>query len=136
MLCSAVPKDSLENFPETGAGGSPSHPPGMTQEPRPACGLCYPLTVWSNSKAGSGWPAVGSNEAKWVSRPVICDKSEARSERAWVARVLGLGSDQTAWTWLHKMRRAMIVSGRDRFTGAVEVDEAFIGAPEEDVHGP
>jgi transposase-like protein len=50
-------------------------------------------------------------------------------------RVLGLGSYQTAWTWLHKMRRAMIVSGRDRLTGAVEVDEPFIGAPEEDVHG-
>ncbi len=50
-------------------------------------------------------------------------------------RVLGLGSYQTAWTWLHKMRRAMIVSGRDRLTGAVEVDESFIGAPEEDVHG-
>jgi transposase-like protein len=49
--------------------------------------------------------------------------------------VLGLGSYQTAWTWLHKMRRAMIVSGRDRLTGTVEVDEAFLGAPEEDVHG-
>jgi hypothetical protein len=50
-------------------------------------------------------------------------------------RVLGLGSYQTAWIWLHKMRRAMVVPGRDRLTGTVEVDETFIGAPEEDVHG-
>lgn len=50
-------------------------------------------------------------------------------------RVLGLGSYQTAWTWLHKMRRAMVLPGRDRLTGTVEVDETFIGAPEEDVHG-
>lgn len=50
-------------------------------------------------------------------------------------RVLGLGSYQTAWTWLHKMRRAMVRAGRERLTGAVEVDETFIGAPEEDVHG-
>jgi len=50
-------------------------------------------------------------------------------------RVLGLGSYQTAWAWLHKMRRAMVLPDRDRLTGTVEVDETFIGAPEEDVHG-
>jgi hypothetical protein len=29
-------------------------------------------------------------------------------------RVLGLGSYDTAWTWLHKLRRAMVRPGRDR----------------------
>src|SRR6202167_3502908 len=42
-------------------------------------------------------------------------------------RVLGLGSYDTAWTWLHKLRRAMVRPGRDRLCGEVEVDEAFIG---------
>jgi len=42
-------------------------------------------------------------------------------------RVLGLGSYETAWTWLHKLRRAMVRPGRDRLKGTVEVDEAFIG---------
>ena len=42
-------------------------------------------------------------------------------------RVLGLGSYETAWSWLHKLRRAMVRPGRDRLTGTVEVDEAFIG---------
>ena len=50
-------------------------------------------------------------------------------------RVLALGSYQTAWTWLHKIRRAMVRPGRDRLSGTVEIDETFIGAPEEDVHG-
>lgn len=50
-------------------------------------------------------------------------------------RVLGLGSYQTAWTWLHKMRRAMVFPERDRLTGTVEGDETFIGAPEGAVHG-
>lgn len=50
-------------------------------------------------------------------------------------RVLGLGSYQTAWTWLHKIRRAMVRPGRDCLSGVIEVDETFIGAPEEDVHG-
>jgi transposase-like protein len=47
-----------------------------------------------------------------------------------VQQVLGLGSYQTAWAWLHKLRRAMVRPGRDRLHGIVEVDESFIGAPE------
>lgn len=38
-------------------------------------------------------------------------------------RVLGLGSYETAWTWLHKIRRAMVRPGRERLSGRVEVDE-------------
>ena len=50
-------------------------------------------------------------------------------------RVLGLGSYQTAWAWLHKLRRAMVRPGRDRLTGPVEVDETYVGGPEEGVRG-
>jgi len=35
-------------------------------------------------------------------------------------RVLGLRSYQTAWTWLHKLRRAMVRPGRERLSGRVE----------------
>ena len=42
-------------------------------------------------------------------------------------RVLGLGSYETAWTWLHKLRRAMVRPGRDRLSGTVEVDEIYLG---------
>jgi hypothetical protein len=52
-----------------------------------------------------------------------------------VQRVLGLGSYQTAWVWLQKLRRAMVRPGRDRLTGAVEVDETYWGAVEEGVVG-
>jgi hypothetical protein len=41
-----------------------------------------------------------------------------------------LGSYKTAWTWLHKLRRAMIRPGWEKLSGFVEVDEAFFGAPE------
>jgi ISXO2-like transposase domain len=44
-------------------------------------------------------------------------------------RVLGLGSDRTAWNLLHKLRRAMVRPGRERLNGIVEVDEIFIGGP-------
>ncbi len=50
-------------------------------------------------------------------------------------RVLGLGSYQTAWAWLHKLRRAMVRPDRERLAGEVEVDETFLGAPDEEVDG-
>jgi transposase-like protein/DNA-directed RNA polymerase subunit RPC12/RpoP len=46
-------------------------------------------------------------------------------------RILGLGSYETAWTWLHKLRRAMVRPGRDQLSGEVEVDETFVGGVEE-----
>jgi transposase-like protein len=45
-------------------------------------------------------------------------------------QVLGLGSYQTAWTWLHKLRRAMVRPGRDQLHGRVEVDETYVGGEE------
>lgn len=44
-----------------------------------------------------------------------------------VQRTLGLGSYQTAWMMLHRFRRAMVVPGRARLSGVVEVDDMFIG---------
>ena len=40
---------------------------------------------------------------------------------------LGFGSYETAWAWLHKLRRAMVRPDRDRLAGVVELDETFIG---------
>jgi transposase-like protein len=42
-------------------------------------------------------------------------------------RVLGLGSYQTAWTLLHKLRRAMVRPGRDKLSGRIQVDETQVG---------
>lgn len=52
-----------------------------------------------------------------------------------VQRVLGFRSYQTAWAWLHKLRRAMVRPGRDRLAGTVEVDETYWGAEERGVVG-
>jgi transposase-like protein len=50
-------------------------------------------------------------------------------------RMLGLKSYKTAWTWLHKLRRAMVRPERDRLSGRVEVDETYLGGLEEGVRG-
>jgi hypothetical protein len=41
-------------------------------------------------------------------------------------RVLGLGSYETAWRSLHKLRQAMVRPDRNRLSGKVEVDEIYI----------
>jgi len=44
-----------------------------------------------------------------------------------IKRILGLGSYETAWTWLQKLRRAMVRPGQDRLSGSIQVDETYIG---------
>lgn len=41
--------------------------------------------------------------------------------------LLGFGSYQTAWTWLHKLRLCTIRHQRERLSGFVEVDEFYMG---------
>ena len=52
-----------------------------------------------------------------------------------IKRALGLSSYQTAWTWLHKLRRAMVCSGRDQLHGTIEIDETYIGGPRKGKRG-
>ena len=42
--------------------------------------------------------------------------------------VLEFGSYQTAWAWLHKLRRAMVLPRRELLSSVVEVDESYVGA--------
>ena len=45
--------------------------------------------------------------------------------------VMDFDSYETAWTWLQKLRRVMVRTGREMLTGSVEVDETYLGAEEE-----
>ena len=42
-------------------------------------------------------------------------------------KVLGIGSYQTAWAMLHRIRSALVRPGRERLSGRVEVDETLVG---------
>lgn len=70
-----------------------------------------PLTTWF--------------EAMWL----LCAQKNGVSALG-LQRVLGFGSYQTAWAWLHKLRRAMVRPGRDPLGGpgvSVEMDCTFVG---------
>jgi transposase-like protein len=64
---------------------------------------------------------------------VVSQKSGASAVN--VQQILGLGSYRTAWTWLHKLRRAMVRPGRDRLHGRIEVDETQVGGEKTDADG-
>jgi len=50
-------------------------------------------------------------------------------------RLLEIGSYQTAWAMLHRLRAVLVRPGRERLTGAVEVDESFFGGEEPGLRG-
>ena len=75
-----------------------------------------PLPVWFQAM---WWVAIQKNGASALG----------------LQRVLGLKSYETAWTWLHKLRRAMVRPGRELLTGRIEVDEAYVGGEEEGLPG-
>ena len=78
----------------------------------------------------SGIPLRGWFLAMW-----LCCTQKTGLSASGLQRELGLGSDRSAWLMLHKLRSAMVRSGREPLAGTVEVDEAYMGGPEEGVGG-
>jgi transposase-like protein len=80
----------------------------------------YPLRTWF--------------AAMWF----VCSQKQGVSALG-LQRVLGFGSYETAWAWLHKLRRAMVRPDRELLGGdgvSVEVDQTFLGAPLKGRAGP
>lgn len=50
-------------------------------------------------------------------------------------RTLEIGSYQTAWAMLHRLRSVVVRPGRERLSGVVEVDETYIGGVETGLPG-
>lgn len=50
-------------------------------------------------------------------------------------RTLEIGSYQTAWAMLHRLRSVLVRPGRDRLVGTVEVDESYFGGEEPGLRG-
>lgn len=87
------------------------------------CGKQHSLlagTVFEQTKTGL---------SKWFLAIYLFTTSKGGIAAAELKRHLGFGSDQTAWVWQHKLRRAMVDPARKPLEQGVEVDEALIGGP-------
>jgi transposase-like protein len=96
---------------------------------------CQDCSHQTSIKSGTIFEGSRSPLAIWFRAVWWVTSQKNGASALGLQRILGLGSYETAWTWLHKIRRAMVRPGRDSLSGQVEVDETYIGGLEEGLRG-
>jgi len=96
---------------------------------------CQGCGVQTSVTAGTVFQDIRKPLTLWFRAAWLVTSQKPGASALGVQRVLGLGCYRTAWTWLHKLRRAMVRPGRDRLSGRIEVDETFLGGHEKGVLG-
>src|SRR3954463_1409784 len=66
--------------------------------------------------------------AKWFLAIYLVTSSKGGISAMELQRQMGFGSYQTAWSWLHKIRKAMVRPDRKPLAERVEADETYLGA--------
>jgi transposase-like protein len=88
-----------------------------------ACGRQHSLlagTIFEQTKTGL---------SRWFLAIYLVTSSKGGISAMELKRQMGFGSYQTAWSWLHKIRKAMVRPEREALTVRVEADETYLGAP-------
>ena len=88
-----------------------------------ACGKQHSIlagTIFEQTKTGL---------ARWFLAIYLVTASKGGISAMELQRQIGFGSYGTAWAWLHKIRRAMVVPGRRPLSERVEADETLVGGP-------
>lgn len=100
-----------------------------------AARVCAACAKRVSVTAGTVFAGTRSPLTQWFAAAWhVCSTKNGASALG-LQRLLGLGSYETAWTWLHKLRRAMVIPGRDLLSGDVEVDETYVGGEEPGLRG-
>lgn len=105
--------------PRCGAAGEPYR----SSRSRLMCGSC---SHQSTVTAGTIFDKTRTPLRVWLAGAWYLTNQKQGVSALGLQRVLGLGSYQTAWTMLHRFRRAMVRPDRDRLNGQVEVDETYL----------
>jgi len=110
----------------------------------PACAACQSKRVWT-TRAGTTFECAECGHQTSLTSGTLLEKThkplkvwfravfEISSRRNGISakelqRIMGFGSYKTAWTWLHKLREAMVGPDRQPLGQHVEIDEAYVGA--------
>jgi len=86
-----------------------------------ACGKQHSIlagTIFEQTKTGL---------TRWFLAIYLVTSSKGGISALELQRQLGFASYGTAWTWLHKIRRAMVDPDRRQLEGDVEADETLVG---------
>ena len=88
-----------------------------------ACGKQHSIlagTIFEQTKTGL---------ATWFLAIYLVTSSKGGISAMELKRQMGFGSYQTAWSWLHKIRKAMVRPERPPLSQRVEADETYVGGP-------
>src|SRR3954452_22247116 len=77
-------------------------------------------TIFEQTKTGLG---------RWFLAIYLVTSSKGGIAATELRRQLGFGSYGTAWSWLDKIRKAMVRPDRQPLAGRVEADESYVGGP-------
>ncbi len=114
----------------------------------PACGgreswrtagrlwMCAGCGLKTSATAGTIFHRSHSPLSSWFAAVWFVTSQKSGVSALGLQRVLGFGSYETAWAWLHKLRRAMVRPERERLAGIVEVDQSFRGGKSPGRPGP
>src|SRR4028119_772204 len=95
-----------------------------------ACGKQHSLlagTIFEQTKTGL---------SRWFLAIYLVTSSKRGISAMELKRQMGFGSYGTAWTWLHKIRKAMLRPERKPLAQQVEADETHVGGPRPGKPGP
>ena len=79
--------------------------------------------------AGTMFEQTKTGLSRWFLAIYLVTSSKRGLSAMELKRQLGFGSYGTAWTWLHKIRKAMVLPDRAPLAGKVEADETLVGGP-------
>lgn len=109
----------------------------------PACARCHSKRVWT-IRDGTAFECAECGHQTSLTAGTLLEKTrkplkvwfraifEISTRRTGISamdlmRIMGFGSYKTAWTWLHKIRAAMVRSDSEPMGPFVQIDEALVG---------
>ena len=109
----------------------------------PACAKCQSKRVWT-IRGGTTFECAECGHQTSLTSGTLLEKTrkplkvwfravfEISTRRTGISakdlqRIMGFGSYETAWTWLHKLRTAMVRSDSEPLGPLVQIDEALVG---------
>jgi transposase-like protein len=98
-----------------------ARPPWRGSRQRLVCRDCGHQTTVT---AGTLFQGTRTPLRQWFAAAWLVATAEQGVSARQLARALDLGSYETAWTMLHRFRRAMVRSGRPKLVGRVEIGTA------------
>lgn len=110
---------------------------------KPACARCQSTRVWT-IREGTTFECADCDHQTSLTSGTLLEKTrkplkmwfravfEISTRRTGISakdlqRIMGFGSYKTAWTWLHKLRAALVRPEREPLGPFVQMDEALVG---------